>query len=118
MLSLDTLCIHPGKAAWVLYVDATCINYDGNVFDAALLAMVAALKNSTYHLQVCISTKSLIPLQPAYHTQHSARRRGVRRVPVRAGHPCLSVGCRSPCRSGSSTRASLCLLALFPLASR
>lgn len=32
---------------WVLYVDATCINYDGNAFDATLLAMVAALKNST-----------------------------------------------------------------------
>jgi exosome complex component RRP43 len=31
----------------VLYVDATCINYDGNAFDAALIAMVAALKNST-----------------------------------------------------------------------
>ncbi len=30
----------------MLYVDATCINYDGNAFDATLLAMVAALKNS------------------------------------------------------------------------
>ena len=30
----------------MLYVDATCINYDGNAFDAALLAMVAALRNS------------------------------------------------------------------------
>ncbi|RDB19987.1 Exosome complex component RRP43 [Hypsizygus marmoreus] len=47
ILPLTSLCIHPGKAAWVLYVDATCINYDGNVFDAALLAMVAALKNTT-----------------------------------------------------------------------
>ncbi|GLB44420.1 putative 3' exoribonuclease family, domain 1 [Lyophyllum shimeji] len=46
MLPLTSLCIHPGKAAWVLYVDATCINYDGNVFDAALIAMVAALKNT------------------------------------------------------------------------
>ena len=46
MISLKSLCIAPGKAAWVLYVDATCINYDGNAFDAALLAMVAALRNS------------------------------------------------------------------------
>ncbi|KZV76138.1 hypothetical protein PENSPDRAFT_570425 [Peniophora sp. CONT] len=45
VVPLETLCIHPGKAAWVLYVDATCINYDGNAFDAALIAMVAALKN-------------------------------------------------------------------------
>ncbi|KAI0329643.1 hypothetical protein GY45DRAFT_1324779 [Cubamyces sp. BRFM 1775] len=41
-----SLCIEPGKAVWVLYVDATCINYDGNAFDATLLAMVAALKNT------------------------------------------------------------------------
>jgi exosome complex component RRP43 len=32
----------------VLYVDATCINYDGNVFDAALIAMMAALRNSVF----------------------------------------------------------------------
>ncbi|KIY68420.1 hypothetical protein CYLTODRAFT_374405 [Cylindrobasidium torrendii FP15055 ss-10] len=46
-ISLEDLCIQPGKAAWVLFVDATCINYDGNVFDATLLAMIAALKNVT-----------------------------------------------------------------------
>ncbi|GAW06938.1 ribosomal protein S5 domain 2-type protein [Lentinula edodes] len=45
MIPLSSLCIYPGKSAWVLYVDATVINYDGNVFDAALLAMVCALKN-------------------------------------------------------------------------
>ncbi|KAG6887911.1 hypothetical protein C0992_010261 [Termitomyces sp. T32_za158] len=48
ILPLDSLCIHHGKSVWVLYVDATCINYDGNVFDATLLAMVAALKNSQF----------------------------------------------------------------------
>ncbi|KAI0355465.1 ribosomal protein S5 domain 2-like protein [Trametes cingulata] len=47
VVSTSSLCIEPGKAAWVLYVDATCINYDGNAFDATLLAMVAALKNTT-----------------------------------------------------------------------
>ena len=46
ILTLSELCIHPERAAWVLFVDATCINYDGNAFDAALIAMVAALKNS------------------------------------------------------------------------
>lgn len=48
IVPLPSLCIEPGKAVWVLYVDATCINYDGNAFDATLLAMVAALRNSTY----------------------------------------------------------------------
>ncbi|KAG1778876.1 ribosomal protein S5 domain 2-type protein [Suillus placidus] len=46
-LSLSSLCIHPGKAVWTLYVDCTCINYDGNAFDAALLAMLGALRNTT-----------------------------------------------------------------------
>ncbi|EIN11028.1 hypothetical protein PUNSTDRAFT_142893 [Punctularia strigosozonata HHB-11173 SS5] len=47
LLPLESLCIHPGKSCWVLYVDATCINYDGNAFDAALIAMVSALKDTS-----------------------------------------------------------------------
>ncbi|KAG1886659.1 ribosomal protein S5 domain 2-type protein, partial [Suillus subluteus] len=46
-LPLSSLCIHPGKAVWTLYMDCTCINYDGNAFDAALLAMLGALRNTT-----------------------------------------------------------------------
>jgi hypothetical protein len=46
IISASSLVIEPGKAVWVLYVDATCVNYDGNVFDAALVAMIAALRNS------------------------------------------------------------------------
>ncbi|KAJ3574687.1 hypothetical protein NP233_g1608 [Leucocoprinus birnbaumii] len=42
----QSLVIQSGKAVWTLYVDATCINYDGNVFDAALIAMVSALMNT------------------------------------------------------------------------
>ncbi|KXN88999.1 Exosome complex component RRP43 [Leucoagaricus sp. SymC.cos] len=45
-ISPQSLVIHSGKAVWTLYVDATCINYDGNVFDAALLAMASALMNT------------------------------------------------------------------------
>jgi len=45
MIPLQTLVIHSGKAVWMLYVDAICINYDGNMFDATLIAMVSALFN-------------------------------------------------------------------------
>ncbi|KZT29503.1 hypothetical protein NEOLEDRAFT_1160586 [Neolentinus lepideus HHB14362 ss-1] len=71
IIDLSSLCIHSGKAVWVLYVDATCINYDGNAFDAALIALVAALRNThlpkaTYDedtgLTVC-SRRERIPLQ-------------------------------------------------------
>lgn len=47
ILPLSTLCIAPGRSAWCLYVDAICVNFDGNTFDAALLAIVAALRNTT-----------------------------------------------------------------------
>jgi exosome complex component RRP43 len=32
---------------WFIYADIYCLDYDGNVFDAALIALVAALKNFT-----------------------------------------------------------------------
>ncbi|KAI0722545.1 ribosomal protein S5 domain 2-like protein [Earliella scabrosa] len=71
VVSTSSLCIEPGKAAWVLYVDATCINYDGNAFDATLLAMVAALRNTrlpkaTYdedRQQTICTRKVMEPLQ-------------------------------------------------------
>ncbi|KAF8434861.1 ribosomal protein S5 domain 2-type protein [Boletus edulis BED1] len=47
ILPLDTLCIASGRAAWCLYIDTTCLNYDGNAFDAALVAIMAALGNTT-----------------------------------------------------------------------
>ncbi|XP_076468262.1 exosome complex component RRP43-like [Babylonia areolata] len=43
---LEDLCIVPGKKVWVLYVDLVCLNYDGNVLDACVLAMTAALSNT------------------------------------------------------------------------
>lgn len=45
MVDLNDLCISEGKAVWVLYADIVCLNDDGNVFDASLLALVSALKN-------------------------------------------------------------------------
>ncbi|KAF8878591.1 ribosomal protein S5 domain 2-type protein [Gymnopilus junonius] len=74
VLPLSSLCIESGKAVWVLYMDATCINYDGNAFDATLLAMVAALRNTTLpqakhdsetHQTLCSRSKPRVPLQLA-----------------------------------------------------
>ncbi|KAF8967458.1 ribosomal protein S5 domain 2-like protein [Flammula alnicola] len=71
-LPLSSLCIQSEKSAWVLYVDATCINYDGNAFDATLLAMVAALRNTTLpqatynpetHRTTCSRSAPRVPLQ-------------------------------------------------------
>ncbi|KAI7905302.1 exosome component 8-like protein [Cokeromyces recurvatus] len=42
---LESLCIEEGKAVWVLYADIVCLNYDGNILDASLLALSIALTN-------------------------------------------------------------------------
>lgn len=39
------LCIAPNKLAWCLYCDVICLNYDGNLYDASLIALMAALQN-------------------------------------------------------------------------
>ncbi|KAJ3410801.1 hypothetical protein HDV05_003230 [Chytridiales sp. JEL 0842] len=46
LLDTNTLCISPGNAVWVLYADIVFLNYEGNAVDAALAALVAALKNT------------------------------------------------------------------------
>ena len=43
---LMELCVVPGKVVWCLYADVVCINDDGNVLDAAVLALSAALYNT------------------------------------------------------------------------
>ncbi|TNY24013.1 ribosomal protein S5 domain 2-type protein [Rhodotorula diobovata] len=48
VLPLSSLVIEPGKAAWVLYIDVVCLNFDGGVLDAAVLAAVGALRSLTF----------------------------------------------------------------------
>ncbi|KAF9434008.1 Exosome complex component RRP43 [Entomortierella beljakovae] len=45
VLDLKDLCIEEGKAVWVLWVDVVCVSYDGNINDAALASVMAALGN-------------------------------------------------------------------------
>eukprot|EP00250_Pteridium_aquilinum_P009041 c18403_g1_i1 orf=496-1428(-) len=43
MVDLRELSIAPGKAAWMAYLDIYCLDSDGSLLDAALLAATAAL---------------------------------------------------------------------------
>lgn len=43
-LNLKDLCIAPEKMVWTLYCDIVCLNDDGCVLDASVIATVAALK--------------------------------------------------------------------------
>ena len=43
VIGLDKLCIEPGEKVWIVFIDIHIIDYDGNLFDAASLAALAAL---------------------------------------------------------------------------
>ncbi|KAF9608078.1 hypothetical protein IFM89_006005 [Coptis chinensis] len=45
MVDLKELCLIPGKAAWMAYLDIYCLDADGALFDAALLSAVAAFSH-------------------------------------------------------------------------
>ncbi|KAI4814104.1 hypothetical protein KUCAC02_003311 [Chaenocephalus aceratus] len=46
VIQTEDLCIERGKLCWVLYCDMMCVDYDGNVLDACIIALLAALKNT------------------------------------------------------------------------
>lgn len=43
VIELDKLCIIPKRLVWVIFIDIHILDYDGNLFDAASLASLAAL---------------------------------------------------------------------------
>jgi exosome complex component RRP42 len=47
VVELEKLCIEPGEKVWIIFIDIHILDYDGNLFDAASLASLAALFTST-----------------------------------------------------------------------
>lgn len=45
MIDLKELCVTKEKLVWTLYCDLACLDHDGAVLDAAIVALVAALKS-------------------------------------------------------------------------
>ncbi|KAJ2801207.1 Exosome complex component RRP43, partial [Coemansia helicoidea] len=45
VVDLRELCIESGQAAWVLSADIVCLRHDGNIIDAAVVALMAALED-------------------------------------------------------------------------
>jgi exosome complex component RRP42 len=46
MIDLEKMCLEPGKEVWMNFVDIYVLDYDGNLFDAAFLGAVNALKTA------------------------------------------------------------------------
>ena len=43
IIEVEKLCIEPGEKVWIIFIDIHILDYDGNLFDAASLASLAAL---------------------------------------------------------------------------
>lgn len=43
IIEVNKLCIEPGEKVWIIFIDIHILDYDGNLFDAASLASLAAL---------------------------------------------------------------------------
>ena len=43
LIEVDKLCIEPGEKVWLVFIDIHILDFDGNLFDAASLASLAAL---------------------------------------------------------------------------
>ncbi|TNM84789.1 exosome complex component RRP43 [Takifugu flavidus] len=61
IIQTDDLCVERGKLCWVLYCDLMCLDYDGNLRDACVIALLAALKN-TQLPEAVISTETHSPV--------------------------------------------------------
>ena len=46
MVDLEAMCIEPEKEVWIMFTDIYVLDYDGNLFDAAFLGAISALKNA------------------------------------------------------------------------
>jgi exosome complex component RRP42 len=47
VVELEKLCIEPGEKVWIVFIDLHILDYDGNLFDTASLAALAALSTTT-----------------------------------------------------------------------
>ena len=63
------LCVVSGESCWMIFIDIYPINADGNLFDAAFIAAMAALKDAVYPklegstVNYYEKTKDKLPLQ-------------------------------------------------------
>jgi exosome complex component RRP42 len=45
-VDMEKLCIEPEKEVWIMFIDIHVLDYDGNLFDAANIAAMSALKSA------------------------------------------------------------------------
>ncbi|CAB3999922.1 Exosome complex component RRP43 [Paramuricea clavata] len=63
MIDLEELCILEGQLVWCLYADMVCLNYDGNITDASMIAFLGAIRNTRLY-EITINEETNTP-EPA-----------------------------------------------------
>lgn len=64
VVEMSNLSIEKGKSAWRLLVDVYCIDHDGNVLDASLVSIMAALKSLKLPAVSINETDHVVSIQP------------------------------------------------------
>ncbi|PNX51726.1 MAG: RNA-binding protein [Thermoplasmata archaeon M8B2D] len=74
IIDVDQLCILPGEKVWMIFIDIHILDYDGNLFDAASLASLAALMIAKVPIErlkpTLVKLKDKYPEIEQYLNQH------------------------------------------------
>ncbi len=63
MVDVEKLCITPGEKVWMVFIDMYALDHDGNLFDAANLAAVSALRTAVVPWdQFNLGERALLPI--------------------------------------------------------
>ena len=75
VIDMSQLCVEEGRACWVMKVDVLCLEHDGNLEDAASLAVISALHDLRVPAHEYDEEKDMVHLiegdAKALHIQHS-----------------------------------------------
>lgn len=69
---MSDLSIEKGKSAWKLMVDVFCIDHDGNVLDASLTSIMAALKTLSLPAVSINEVDHVVSIQPGAYVSLSS----------------------------------------------
>jgi len=75
VIDMSQLCVEEGMACWVMKIDVLCLEHDGNLEDAASLAIVSALRDLRIPAHEYEEEKNLVHLiegdAKSLHIQHT-----------------------------------------------
>jgi len=78
IIEVEKLCIEPNEKVWIIFIDIHIIDYDGNLFDAASLAALAALMTTKVPAERFeLGENYLLPLKEPPISCTSAKYNGV-----------------------------------------